>query len=83
MLFHFGACTPHYIFTTLFFYASVRGRYLQVRPDEYRYINGVFYDCNMGQQCQMQKMGIVEVETCEAPHNEEDAPVGSLLRRFP
>lgn len=76
----FGTCTPFYIFSTLLFHALGVDRCFQACSYKYRYINKAFHDCKAGQQCPMEKMETVEVETCKVPHNEECVPVGNLLR---
>ena len=76
----FGPYTPYYVFITLLFHASGLGRYFQACPSKYQYTNEVFHKSNSRQQCPELKIETMDVEMCEEPRTDEDAPVGSSLR---
>ena len=76
-----GTCTLCYIFITVLSHASSLDWYFQSRPYQNKYAHEIFHNSNTRQQCPELEIGRVDVEMCEEPHIDEDAPVGSSLRR--
>ena len=69
-----GTCTPCYVFITLFLHGTGLHQYYQSQPHQKNYIQEALDDSNTRQQCP-------KVEMWDKPPIEEDAPVGSSLRR--
>ena len=69
-----GTCTPCYVFITLFLQVISLHQYYQSQPYQNNYIQEALDDSNMRQQCP-------EVKMWDKPPIEEDAPMGTSLRR--
>ena len=67
-------CTACYVFITLFLHGTGLHQYYQSQPNQKHYVQETLDDSNATQQCP-------EVEMWDKPPAEEDAPVGSSLRR--
>ena len=46
-----------------------------------KYVHEAFHNSNTRHQCPKLEVGTVDVEMCEEPHSNEDASVGSSLKR--
>ena len=71
---HVGTCTPCYVFIALFLHGTGLHQYYKSQPHQKNYIQEALDDSNTRQQCP-------EVEMWDKPPIEEDALVGTVLRR--
>ena len=76
-----GTCTPCYVFITLFLCALGIHQFFQSQPNQNKYIQETLDDSNTKQQGPEMEKETVDVEMCEEPRTDEDAPMGSSLRQ--